>query len=158
MTKTPNRFREIVRADTTVLECGGAFRHDKTTHNFYILLDDDIDFLNAQGMRDGDEINVIIQQDGSGSHTVHWGDMWLFSGGEPTLTSTANLSHLVRGIYNESLGKIVAHFLADIATSASPSASPSPSSSASSSVSRSPSPSSSASRSVSPSSSASPSA
>jgi hypothetical protein len=106
--KTPRRFRTVTAATTTTLAMGGAGRSGRTIHQFFISLTANITTLNVTGMRDGDEIVVLLKQDATGSRTVGFGTMWLFGGGAPTVTATASKSSILRGFYSAATGKIMA--------------------------------------------------
>jgi hypothetical protein len=55
---------------------------------------------NPTNLRPGQEITVVITQDGTGSRTVAYGSLWKFPGGAPTATTAANSVDVIRGVYD----------------------------------------------------------
>jgi hypothetical protein len=65
-----------------------------------ITLTGNVTFANPANLQPGQRIDLIITQDGTGSRTASWGNLWTFSGGSKTLSTAANAVDRVSGVYD----------------------------------------------------------
>ena len=79
---------------------------------FRITLTENVTVAAPLNPIDGQVINVILQQDGTGERTATWAAAWASFGGEPALTTTAGGTDLISCQYDESLSVWLTWFLA----------------------------------------------
>ncbi len=85
----------------STLTDGATVTPDATsTNNFFWTIGGNRTLANPTGLTDGQEIRIIIKQDGTGSRTWTLGSKYKFSGGAPALSTAANAIDLMVGIYN----------------------------------------------------------
>jgi hypothetical protein len=89
---------------------GGTITPDfNAGRNFVVTLAGNRILANPTNQAAGQSGLVIVKQDATGSRTLSYGSAWKFSGGAPTLSTTANSVDVI-SYYVESSGTIIATF------------------------------------------------
>jgi len=60
------------------------------SNNYRLVLDQNVFIANPTGVKAGQIINISLIQDPTGSRLVTWGDAWLLSGGNDTVSTVAD--------------------------------------------------------------------
>lgn len=79
---------------------------------FRVVLGGNRTIGNPSNLADGQQIALLLKQDGAGSRTVSWASSWSFgAGGAPTLSTTPYSADVIYGLYDATEGKIdVTHY------------------------------------------------
>jgi len=92
-------FLKAVRSPPVALAWASTITIDANAGNrFSVTLAGATTFANPTNLADGQEIVVIIKQDGTGNRTASWGSYWKFPNGTaPVLSTVANMTDRVIG-------------------------------------------------------------
>ena len=101
MLATGGSFTKPVAVTPVLLTWAATVTIDATaSNNFRVVLGGATTFANPTGMIDGQEINLRLKQDGTGTRTATWGSKWKWPGGTaPTLSTAINAVDRVSGTY-----------------------------------------------------------
>ena len=84
-----------------------------TSNNFSLTLATNATLANPSNQTAGQSGVIVITQDATGSRTLAYGSYWKFSGGTPTLTTTANAVDVL-AYYVESSTRITATLITNV--------------------------------------------
>lgn len=65
-----------------------------------ITLTGNVTIANPANLQLGQRVDLIITQDGTGSRTASFGNLWTFAGGSKTLSTAANAVDRISGVYD----------------------------------------------------------
>lgn len=82
------------------------------SNNFYLSLGHNATISNPTNLTDGMVLNFLIAQ--TGAFTCAFGSKFLFSGGDPTISSGSGKRDLISGVYHASLDIIACGIAQDL--------------------------------------------
>lgn len=75
---------------------------------FYVVLGGNRTLANPTNLQNGAQYVWKIRQDATGSRLLVYGNKFVFPGGAPTATTTANATDIITGVYDLNTDKIYA--------------------------------------------------